>query len=71
MGAITTDDRGVDINVAKVQRFCDQKIPPHVRDQLLWANRNGRWLKVPDAPATPHIDDLLRVVEENRSGAFD
>ena len=38
---------------------------------LYWADRNGRWLLVPDAAPAPDINDLLRVVDENRSGAFD
>lgn len=25
-----------DLAIAKVKRFCDQKIPKHVRDQLDW-----------------------------------
>lgn len=110
----------VDISVAKVRRFCERKIPPHVRDQLLWevatrglsitiyerrrpwpgapdpdgpwtrreiaqfrqgeaggmwtlhwADRNGRWLRMRDVRPAADIDDLIRVVEENRSGAFD
>ena len=110
----------IDINLAKVRRFCDRKIPSHVRDQLLWevttrgrsitiyerrppwpgapdpdgpwtkreiaqfrqdeagrvwtlhwADRNGRWLRVPDVRPAAAIDDLIRVVEDNRTGAFD
>lgn len=38
---------------------------------LYWANRNGRWLPVPDVASTPDIDDLVGVVDENRAGAFD
>lgn len=110
-------DGVLDLNVAKVERFCDRKVPDHVRDQLrwevetrgrsitiyerrvpwrgapdepwtkremaqfrcdavgmwtlYWANRNGRWLRVSDAPPTADIAELLRIVDENRTGAFD
>ncbi|MFA5890254.1 MAG: DUF3024 domain-containing protein [Actinomycetota bacterium] len=107
-----------DLAVAKVKRFCDQKIPEHVRDQLVWvvetrgrsimiyenrppwredfgpewskreiarflydpdtmtwtlywANRHGRWLKVPDAPPADDVEPLLRIVQEDRTGAFE
>jgi DUF3024 family protein len=107
-----------ELSIAKVKRFCDEKIPEHVRDQLVWkvetrgrsimiyehrppwredygpewtkreiaqfrydletmtwslywANRNGRWLKVPDAQPAGDVDPLLRIVDENRTGAFD
>lgn len=107
-----------ELAVAKVKRFCDRKIPQHVRNELrwevetranaitiyehrppwrpdygpewtkreiaqfrydpetltwslFWANRNGRWLKYPDAPPAGDVDPLLRVVDENRTGAFD
>ena len=26
----------IDLNVTKVQRLCERKIPAHVSDQLLW-----------------------------------
>lgn len=117
---MTKGDRVIDINVAKVQRFCDRSIPSHVRDQLVWevatrgrsitiyerrppwpgapdpdgpwtkreiaqfrydeasrrwtlywADRNSRWHRVPDVPAAVDIDNLIRVVDENRSGIFD
>ena len=38
---------------------------------LYWANRNGKWRKVPDAPPAGDVEPLLLVVEENRTGAFD
>jgi hypothetical protein len=107
-----------ELSVAKVKRFCDQKIPERVRDQLVWkvetrgrsitifehpppwredfgpewskrsiaqfrydpemmtwslwwSDRNGKWLKVPDAPPAGDVDPLLRIVDENRTGAFD
>lgn len=108
-----------DLAVAKVKRFCDHKVPAHVRDQLVWevetrgramtiyerrppwhpddedkswtkreiakfrydseqftwtlywADRNGKWLKVPDASPAGDVDPLLRIVDENRTGAFD
>ena len=95
---MTKDAAPIDLNVTKVRRFCERKIPAHVRDKLrwevetrgksitiyerrppwpgapdpggpwtkreigqfrvdaermwtlYWANRNARWLRVPDAP---------------------
>lgn len=107
-----------ELAIAKVKRFCDQKIPAHVRNQLVWvvetrgraimiyekrppwradygpewtkreiaqfrydpefktwtlywANRNGKWLKVPDAPPAGDVEPLLSIVQENRTGAFE
>lgn len=116
---MTKADGIVDISVAKVERFCDRKIPAHARDQLLWevtkrgrsitiyerrrpwpgapdpngpwtkreiaqfrsdaggvwtlywADRHGQWLAVPDARPAADIDELIRIVEENRTGAFE
>lgn len=38
---------------------------------LYWANRNGKWLKVPDLPPAGDVESLLRIVQENRTGAFE
>ncbi len=48
----------VDINVTKVERFCDAKIPGHVRTQLVWeVEARGRSITIyecrPPWPGSP------------------
>ena len=38
---------------------------------LWWSDRNGKWLRVPDATPAGDVDRLLRIVDENRTGAFE
>lgn len=106
-----------ELAVAKVRRFCESRIPPHVRDKIhlevqtrgkaitiferrppwredfgpewsklkiaqfrwdpndrtwtiWWADRNGRWLRHPDADPTPDIGELVEFLDGGRSGAF-
>ncbi len=37
---------------------------------LWWSDRNGRWLRVPDLDASPDIEQLLAVIDDDPSGAF-
>ncbi|MGH2728586.1 MAG: DUF3024 domain-containing protein [Actinomycetota bacterium] len=38
---------------------------------LWWSDRNGKWLRVLDAPSAGDVDPLLRIVAENHTGAFE
>lgn len=37
---------------------------------LWWSDRNERWHRVPDLDATPDIDQLLAVIDDDPAGAF-
>jgi len=37
---------------------------------LYWADRNGRWLRYPDAEPASSIETLIAAIEGDRSGAF-
>jgi hypothetical protein len=47
-----------DLAVAKVKRFCDQKIPARVRDQLVWeVETRGRAITIYERRPPWHPDD--------------
>jgi len=47
-----------DLAIAKVKRFCDQKIPVHVRDQLVWeVDTRGRAIAIYERRPPWHPDD--------------
>ena len=37
---------------------------------VYWADRNGRWLRYPDAEPAASIEMLIAAIENDRSGAF-
>jgi hypothetical protein len=37
---------------------------------LFWADRNGRWLRYPDADPAPSTETLIEAIGGDRSGAF-
>ena len=37
---------------------------------LYWADRNGRWLRYPDADPSRSVDALIEAIDRDRAGAF-
>jgi hypothetical protein len=62
------DEYGPEWTRRKIAQFRYQ--PATSRWSVWWADRNGRWLAYPSAPATREIDTLIAAVEHDQSGAF-
>jgi hypothetical protein len=113
---VTRNARVSDLAVAKVRRFCDQRVPAEARDEvclevttraasitiverrplweggpgawtrlpiaqlrhdpaagtwtLCWADRNRRWHRYDHLDPTPHLDDLLKEIDQDPLSMF-